>query len=94
MIIINRYLSDISLGSNDQPSGQFTVQLPENAQILDIQRWRLGFAIWALVDPEQSNIIRKFRVFETGRNIDNLDDLKYIKTVHDDGFVCHIFEIV
>lgn len=73
------------------------VAMPVEAEILDIQMQYDVICIWALVDPENRLVTRKFRIFGTGHPIEmkDLDSLVYLKTVktRTELFIWHVFEV-
>ena len=81
----------------------FELELPKGADILDIaeQQHSVYFVkkvfLWALVDPDNQLITRKFRFAGTGHPItENSYELLHRGTFQTDGgaLIFHIFEIV
>lgn len=72
------------------------VQMPEGAQILKIDAQYNRPCIWALVNPDAPNKVRRFRFAGTGHPIsENPDQLFFHGTFHLEGgaLVFHVFEI-
>jgi hypothetical protein len=86
---INCYES-AGLGARWEP--EFTLDMPDGAQILraDMQGERL--IVWALVDPNMRMTTRRFRLAGTGHAIEQ-EDLSHISTFFDGGLVMHLFEV-
>lgn len=63
---------------------EFTMDLPAGAQIIRVQDQDGMFWLWAIVNTEAPNEVRKFRAFKTGAPIPDGLTLQYI------GF-CAIF---
>lgn len=75
----------------DQP----LVRLPLGAQILSVGQQNDQLLLWAMVDPAEMRTKRHtFRVAGTGPEIAEVNELKFLGTVHiDDGCtVLHVFE--
>ena len=73
------------------------IQLPWDAEILDIQMQPgVGMCFWAIVDPSKDNLRRQFRIFGTGWDLPYrfADRYKHLKTLQDNGFVWHVFEVI
>ena len=69
------------------------VYLPENSQIIDAEIQDEQLRIWALHDvlPQEINEVHYIRIAGTGHDIrDNI--MRHLKTLHNRGFVWHIFE--
>lgn len=73
---------------------EFEIGMPFGAYILDVQVQSFKPCMWAVVDPAQILVTRKFKIFGTG----NLFDLgfectwEYIGTFQTPPFVWHLFE--
>lgn len=70
--------------------------LPEGAKILDVQIQFDKPCLWALVNPENKLVKRKFRFAGTGHDItENPENLEFISTFQISGGrgIFHIFEI-
>lgn len=76
----------------------FSLKLPPYAKIIAFQAQHEKPRIWALVDPDEDNLVtREFRLAGTGHPIDvNRDSLVYIDTCQLFGgdLVLHLFEVV
>ncbi len=78
------------------------IRMYEGAQIFDIDFHGGTVCIWALINTSGSEVIRRFRSFDTGVaiSLDIVPDLRYIGSVHmrlspkDHGKVHHVFELV
>lgn len=71
------------------------INMPTDAEILDIQNQDGSIVLWALVNPEPALYdCRRFRIFATGQEIPFNLNLKYIGTVQTDSLVWHVFERV
>jgi hypothetical protein len=72
----------------------FTIELPEKAEILCVQVQREQPQLWALCRPYAATETRRFCWFGTGHPVDDAKDLRYIGTVqfHDLALVFHLFE--
>lgn len=78
---------------------EFTLSLPENAQILTVDVQREDVCFWVLLDPnlEIEKIERKFVCFGTGHRIPfRLAELQKVGTVllHSEALVFHYFEVL
>lgn len=74
-----------------------SISLPKGAQILSAQVQRGTPCIWALVDPDQPMVERRFRFAGTGHAIkDDPMTLSFIDTfqMHGGDLVFHLFEIL
>lgn len=73
-----------------------TILLPIGAQILSVQVQGGNPYIWACVNPSAESEPRRFRLFETGHNIESENCLKFIGTFQLLGgrLVYHLFEEV
>lgn len=76
--------------------GDFTLQMPQDAEILhlDCQRGPLSPTLWVLVDPSLPYADRRFHIYGTGHPIfaDPGTFLTYIGTWQMDGYVWHLWE--
>ncbi len=71
--------------------GTFTLALPRDAQILDIQTQHNTPVLWALVDPNAGPELRTFQLVGTGHPIEGHGS--YIRTFQFlNGLVFHVFE--
>ena len=80
----------------DATSFEQTVQLPWDAEILDVQMQNGNLFLWAVVDLAKDNLVRHFRVFGTGWELPYRFSQRYkhLKTVQDGLFVWHVFEVI
>jgi hypothetical protein len=69
------------------------LELPEGAQILHFGIQNNRLMIWALVESDNPNKRRIFRMAGTGHSIIEKNPL-HIGTVFDGPFVWHLFEVV
>lgn len=77
-----------------QPNKQQTIQLPEEATILDIQiKDQESPVLWALVDPSQPDIDRSLAVYTTGTELPD-DPGTYLGTfqLFEGSLEFHVFE--
>lgn len=72
------------------------VELPTGAKILSVHAQHDSICLWALVDPNNLPVLRRFKVFGTGHPIANeqADRLSFVGTALLDGgyLVMHVFE--
>lgn len=68
----------------------FTLELPDGAEILHIDIQVHRPFLWVLVDPSAPKRRYEFRIYGTGQEI-TLDNLRYIATFQQAGFVWHVF---
>jgi hypothetical protein len=77
---------------------RISIGLPKGAEILTVQTQKGIPFLWALVDPEQTPELRYFRIYGTGRQTQDFENLKltYISTfqIMDGTLVFHLFEEV
>ena len=72
------------------------VEMPAGAKVLTAQSQNDKAYMWALVDTTAPLVIRRFRIFGTGFDIEHTPkDLGYIGTfqVCNGTFIWHVFEI-
>ena len=69
-----------------------TILLPDDAQILTVQKQGHNYCIWAKVDTSRNYVPRKFVWHGTGTE-ELAPKHTYIGTVQDDPFVWHLFEL-
>jgi hypothetical protein len=76
--------------------GHFTLMLPRGANILSVQMQGSIPCIWALVDPDEPEAARTFKLYGTGHPIAAPDTLQFVGTFQvDEGmFVFHLFEVI
>lgn len=72
--------------------GAQAIDLPVDAQILDCQMQGGRLALWALLDPSATSLLRAFRVYATGTGLPTAPG-RYIATVQDGPYVWHVFEV-
>ncbi len=73
------------------------ITFPEGAKILSVDEQNGGIFIWALVEPEAPQELRRFIFAGTGHLItEPLENLEHIGTFHmlDSRLIWHIFEII
>lgn len=73
-----------------------TILLPIGAQILSVQEQNGNAYLWAIVNPDTDSEPRRFRLYETGHNIETENLLKFVGTFQLLGgrLVFHLFEEV
>ena len=71
---------------------EFTLAMPEGAQVLTAQLQREAPCIWAIVDIDNHMVEHKFILLGTGRTFLE-EGLKYISTFQQRPFVWHLFEV-
>ena len=81
------------------PTFDFSLGLPEGAEILHAAEQHGDYALWALVDPAMPRERRSFRLFGTGHPIPDVAEpgeprLEHVATFLADGgaLVWHLFE--
>jgi len=74
----------------------FTIELPEDAEILDVQLQGNYPTLWALLDTESPTVKRVFRLAGTGHPIPSIEILEHIGTFQMAGgtLVWHVFELM
>lgn len=74
-----------------------TVDIPEGAKVLSIQ-WQAGTGLvfWALVNPENTRVKKKFFCYCTGDEIHFVDDvyIHFLETVQVGEMVYHFYEFL
>jgi hypothetical protein len=80
---------------NVQP-GEFEVNMPRGAHVLTVHAQHGEARMWALVDPEESIVKRRFVLVCTGYPIENAERVRYFGTfqARDSGIMWHLFERV
>jgi hypothetical protein len=75
-------------------TSRITIALPRWAQILHVDVWGDIPCLWALVNPDNPPVERHFRIYGTGRPIEQDVALngKYLATFPLGTFVWHLFE--
>jgi hypothetical protein len=73
---------------------EFSVDLPDGAQILSVDTQQGEPMMWAMVDPTAPKSKRAFRVIGTGHPIDDADHLSFVGTfqVRGGSLIFHLFE--
>ncbi len=71
------------------------IEMPAGSKILHVFYQGKTTCFWAVVNPENTQVTRKFKVYGTGHYIDTLDGLNYIDTIYNPYYrlVWHIFEV-
>ena len=72
------------------------VAMPAGAKILHVGGQMGRIYIWALVDPNERQQLRRFRIAGTGHPIsDEESTLFYLGTIHlaGDALIFHVFEV-
>lgn len=77
-----------------QLKDDFSINVPKDSIILDIQYHSFKLVLWAIIEQENELIERHFKIFGTGQNINYSYGLLHIATVQDpnNNLVWHIFE--
>ncbi len=65
------------------------IEIPEGAYFLDVQLQEKQICIWAIVDTEREKEQHKIVIRGTGHDVQ--EDIDYLGTVQQDGYVWHIF---
>ena len=68
-----------------------TIIIPENHKILCVHMQGQTPCMWAMVDPNKTNISLKILVYGTGTPIVDPEMLSYISSIQIGFFVWHIF---
>lgn len=68
-----------------------TIDMPQGAKVLSVQLQHERVQVWALGDPAQPYVARRFRVYGTGHAVD--EEGTFIGTVQVTGLVFHVFEV-
>lgn len=71
---------------------QFVVSMPKGAQVIHVGLQGAHACMWAIVNPKEPKVDRKFRVVGTGNPSDNLYAQRHRGTWFDGPFVWHLFE--
>ena len=72
--------------------GPFEVEMPEFSNVMSVQMQSGVPVMWALVDPEQKMIMRKFEVHGTGHDI-KAAYADFVGTFQTGPLVWHLFEL-
>lgn len=71
------------------------VSLPEGAEVLTARFQNGTMHLWVLLDPTSGmNRNRVFKIFGTGFDIPDSDELKYIATDEIGALIFHVFEVL
>jgi hypothetical protein len=73
------------------PGDTIVLAMPDKAEIVRFAMQGRTPTIWAIVDPDESPVDRRFKVIGTGREIPG--HARYLGTVDDGPFVWHGFEV-
>jgi hypothetical protein len=77
---------------------EFTAELPADAKILSVQRWKDFPCFWVLVDPQAKKVQRRFTLVGTGHSleVESSVSLDFLGTfqMHGGDSVTHLFELV
>lgn len=78
-----------------EPADSFALEMPADAEILDIQVQHGNVFLWALVNPKAKMGRRVFRLAGTGHPIEEGDELRYVASfqLHKGDLVFHVFEV-
>lgn len=68
------------------------VVMPAGARILSAQLQYGSITIWAMVDVNREQSRRAFRIFGTGHDATDAENMPHVGTVQDSSFVWHIFD--
>jgi hypothetical protein len=71
--------------------GAVRVEMPVEARVLEVASQGEDFHIWALVDADLPRETRAFQWAGTGHPTPEAGE--YVGTVHERGFVWHLFEV-
>jgi hypothetical protein len=75
-----------------QIANDVIVSLPETHKITDIHEQNGKLYLWCLQEHDCQKYSFHLRIFGTGQEIKDIDDLFFIKTVHmSNGLVWHIY---
>ena len=73
---------------------EFELMMPKGAQILSAQIQTGIPCLWALVDPDEGQELKRFRMAGTGHIIaEDAVEFVFIGTFQFDGLVIHLFEV-
>lgn len=71
-------------------AGEFSVDMPAGARIVEFGRQGGDLFVWAVVDDRASYEVRYFEIVGTGHPV---PEGEYVGTVHAAPFVWHLFEV-
>lgn len=70
------------------------LDLPDQCAICDVNQQDGGIYLWALIDTHAPLVKRKFVIYGTGWQIQDVENLFFLKTVFmPNGLVWHVFEV-
>jgi len=71
------------------------VPMPIGAEVISAQGQDLTPVIWAIVDPDQPTVQRRFRIVGTGHPCEDVDFDQFVGTVqlHGERLVFHVFDM-
>lgn len=72
-------------------TGEFTIRLPLDSEILHVGMQGETPCLWALVETLQPSSDVRFRLFGTGHEV--IGDPEHVATFHDGPFVWHLFRV-
>lgn len=74
----------------------FTIEMPEDADILTVQNQREVGTMWVLCNPDTKKVKRQFMVVGTGHDFNPEKSFEYIGTYQEKAgaLVWHLFEIL
>ena len=74
---------------------ELEMELPKGAKVLTVRKEEGQRNMWVLVDPSVLTLERRtFLVVSTGNTIEeSMQDLSYVDTFFESGFVMHLFEV-
>lgn len=67
--------------------------IPDGGEVLSVQVQDGKPCIWALVDDSKSEMRRRFKMYGTGKNLEDPVNEEYVGTFQLNGFVFHLFEV-
>ncbi len=67
------------------------IHIPEGAEILKVGRQQDILCVWMLCDIDMPQKPHKFRIFGTGAEVPDGENLTYLDTVVMDYFVWHVY---
>lgn len=81
----------------DIPITSYTVlAIPEGAEIINVELYQEepdeGVALWAIVNPYNTDVEREFAVIRTGQTTPGADDSEYIGSAIGEEEEVHVFE--
>lgn len=95
--MIKRTIHKFHIPTNHKIGEPFVVQLPHMGYVLDFAFQNSELYCWVdymWIDGQEKLMVdNKFIIYGTGYDIPDDDNLLYLKTVHYNGFVWHIYRI-